>query len=427
MLVKFSVCNFLSFKEKASINLSATSLTEYRGDNIFQSPINDLSLLKSLVIYGANSSGKSNLFKALGFMKRFILNSSKDSTSGEEIAVEIFKLSTETRLKPSCFELEFIVENTKYRYGFEVDSSKVHSEHLYYQIKTKEYLLFNRNFQKIELGKKIDSENEKLFDITRENALFLSVCAQFNDKRANSIIKEIRNIVFMSDDFRSTNYTAKLLGDSQFNLMVNNLIRGANLGFNEIKIEKVSTEELLNKTSLPKELYKMFIKNVPENTVISTKHFIYDENNKVIGEQFFDLNTDESLGTRKFFALAGPIIEALMDGTILLIDEFDSRLHPELCKAIIKLFNSSENNPYNAQLIIASHNSTFINSNNKLFRRDQIVIAQKNNFGITRLESLFEKKVRKDASFEKDYLSGKYDGASIDLKVNNQLDLNLEE
>lgn len=425
MLVKFSVSNFLSFKEKASINLSATSLTEYRNDNIFQSPINDLSLLKSLIVYGANSSGKSNLFKALGFMKRFILNSSKDSTSGDEIPVEIFKLSSETQLKPSFFELEFIIENAKYRYGFEVDSTRIHSECLYYQVKTKEYLLFNRKFQKIELGKKIESENEKLFDITRENALFLSVCAQFNDNRSNLIMREIRKFVFISDDFRS-NYTAKLLSDSHFNLMVNNLLKGANLGFSEIKVEKVSTEELLSKSNLPKDLYKMFVKNVPENTIISTKHFIYDENNKIIGEQFFDLNTEESLGTRKFFALAGPIIEALSNGTTLLIDEFDSRLHPELCKAIVKLFNSSEKNPYEAQLIIASHNSTFMNSTNKLFRRDQVVIAQKNNFGVTRLESLFEKKIRKDASFEKDYLSGKYDGVSIDLKVNNQLDLNLE-
>jgi len=427
MLVKFSVCNFLSFKDKTSINLTATSLTEYRADNIFQSPINDLSLLKSLVVYGANSSGKSNLFKALGFMKRFILNSSKESISGEEIMVERFKLSTETIDKPSSFELEFIIESTKYRYGFSVDSIRVHSEYLYYQNKTKEYLLFNRDFQKIDLGKKIDMANEQLFEITRDNSLFLSVCAQFNDKLANLIIKKIRSINFISgiDDLSSTDYTAKLFSDRKFNIMVNNLLKGANLGFNEVKIEKVPTEELFMKSNLPKELQRLLIKNNPENTTISTKHYIYNENNEIQGEQFFDLNTEESLGTRKFFALAGPIIDTLTNGTILVIDEFDSRLHPELCKAIIKLFNSADNNPYKAQLIIASHNSTFINSNNKLFRRDQIVVAGKNKYGVTRLESLFDKKIRKDASFEKDYLSGKYDGASIELTISNQLNLEI--
>lgn len=427
MLVKFSVCNFLSFKENTSINLAATSLTEYRTDNIFQSPINDLSLLKSLVIYGANSSGKSNLFRALSSMKRLILTSSKDSTSGEEIGVERFKLSTETIDKPSFFEIEFIVDKIKYRYGFEVDTEKVHSEYLYYQSKTKEYLLFNRVLQEFQLGKKFDSANEKLFVITRKNALFLSVCAQFNDSLATLLTKEIRKISFITgiNDFSSSDYTAKILNDGKFNIMVNNLLRSAKLGFSEIKIEKVSAEDMLGKIDMPKELYRMLVKKNPENNIVSTKHYVYDQNKEIQGEEYFDLNSDESLGTRKFFALSGPIIEALSEGTLLIIDEFDSRLHPELCKAIIKLFNSSQNNPYNAQLIIASHNSTFINSNNKLFRRDQIIIAGKDKYGMTRLESLFEKKIRKDASFEKDYLTGKYDGISIELDISNQLNLDI--
>lgn len=427
MLVKFSVSNFLSFKEKVSINLTATSLTEYRNDNIFQSPIGELSLLKSMVIYGANSSGKSNLFKALGFMKRFILTSSKDSISGEEINVERFKLSTETINNPSFFEIEFIIGTFKYRYGFEVDSFKVHSEHLYFQNKTKEYLIFNRKFQSVDIGKKSNIGNSNLFDATRENSLYLSVCAQFNDKLATDIINKIRNINFLNgiDDLSSIDFTAKALNDKNFNIMINNLLKGARLGFNEIKIEKVLTEDIINKSQIPKELHKLIIKNNPENTIISTKHYIYDKNNEIQGVEYFDLNSDESLGTRKFFALAGPIIDTLTKGKTLFIDEFDSRLHPELCKAIIKLFNSDLNNPYNAQLIIASHNSNFINSNNKLFRRDQIVIAGKTRFGVSRLESLFEKKIRKDASFEKDYLSGKYDGVSIELSISNQLNLEL--
>ncbi|MGE8342468.1 MAG: AAA family ATPase, partial [Flavobacterium sp.] len=235
------------------------------------------------------------------------------------------------------------------------------------------------------------------------------------------------NIISGINDHNSGEYTIKMLNDSKFNVMVNNLLRSANLGFNEVKVKKVSTQDLIGKSDIPKELLKIILKKNPENDIVSTKHYVYDQNNEIKSEEFFDLNSEESLGTRKFFALSGPIIEALTKGTLLIIDEFDSRLHPELCKAIIKLFNSSENNPYNAQLIIASHNSTFINSTNKLFRRDQIIIAGKNKYGITRLESLFEKKVRKDASFEKDYLSGKYDGVSIDLKVNNQLGLNLDE
>ncbi|WET03972.1 ATP-binding protein [Flavobacterium sp. YJ01] len=426
MLVKFSVCNFLSFKENTSISFSASSLTEYREDNIFDSPINnDLCLLKSLIIYGANASGKSNLFGALNFMKRFVLTSSKDSTSGEEIMVERFKLSTETLNKPSSFELEFIIDSTKYRYGFEVDTKRVHSEYLYYQIKTKEYVLFKREFQDIIRGKKIDKTNEKLFEITRENALFLSVCAQFNDSLATSIMKEFRNINFLNgmDDLGSSEFTARMLTDNTSNGFINTLLRSANLGFKELTVERVATEDLLAKSDIPKELQKIILKNNPENNIVRTKHDVYNEKKEIVSDEFFDLNSNESLGTRKFFALAGPLVDTLLNGTVLIIDEFDSRLHPELCKGIIRLFNSKRNNPKNAQLIIASHNSSFINPGNRLFRRDQIIIARKNKFGMTKIKSLFDLRIRKDASFEKDYLSGKYEDEELDLNVINQFNL----
>lgn len=426
MLVKFTVSNFLSFKESTSIDLTATSLTEYRNDNLIQTQLNDLSLLKSLVIYGANSSGKSNLFKAIQFVRWFILNSSKDFQANEEINVEQFRLSTETIQKPSFFEIEFIDNATRYRYGFEVDKIKITKEWLYSQIKTKENLLFSRDYQEIKISKKFDLSSEKLLKITRENALFLSVCAQFNIEIAISILKVIREIKFLSgiDDTGSMDYTVKMMTNEKQNTFVNNFIKGANLGFNEVKIEKIAiTEDLLNKSKIPKEIQKYILKSNEDNTVISTKHAVYDENNKIVGETYFDLMRDESLGTRKYFSLAGPIIDTLLNGKTLIIDEFDSRLHPVLIKAMIMLFNSAENNPYNAQLIFASHNSTFINASNKLFRRDQIVIVDKNVYGVTRMESLFDKKIRKDASFEKDYLSGKYEGIPLELKINSQLNL----
>ena len=128
-----------------------------------------------------------------------------------------------------------------------------------------------------------------------------------------------------------------------------------------------------------------------------------------------------NLWNKKIIFFGWPITDAIVNGKTLIIDEFDARLHPLLAKAIIKLFNSVNNSK--AQLIIASHNSHFINSNSKLFRRDQIVIVEKDDYGQTTMESLNDKKIRKDASFEKDYLTGKYDGIPIKLEINNQLNL----
>src|SRR5581483_3784236 len=118
MLLKFKVSNYLSFKDEVELNMEPSSIREHVDDNIAA----DYNLLRSAVLYGANSSGKSNLFKAMVFMKRFIIESSKDKQANEKIEVERFKLSTETEGLPSHFEMEFYCGVLKYRYGFEVDA-----------------------------------------------------------------------------------------------------------------------------------------------------------------------------------------------------------------------------------------------------------------------------------------------------------------
>ncbi len=424
MLVKFTVGNFLSFKKKATIDLNASSLTELRNENILSTSVPNVSLLKSVVAYGANSSGKSNLFKAIKFVKKFIQNSSKDSQADEEIDIEPFRLSTDSIAKPSYFEIEVVFDGAKYRYGFEVDNKKVYREWLYFNNKSKEYLLFNRDHQSIEIGKKYDRTSENFINNTRENSLFLSLCAQLNIKIAINIIKDLGNLKYISgtDDRNTIDFTVKLLNDPEYNIIVNNFIRGANLGFKQVKTENVEiTSEMLKKSGIPKELRKMFLKNKTENVVITTEHVVYDKNLEPARSTYFSLMKNESLGTRKLFSLAGPIIDAIVNGKTLIIDEFDARLHPLLGKAIIKLFNSAENKK--AQLLLTSHNSHYINSSSKLFRRDQIVIFEKDDYGQTIFETLNDKKTRKDESFEKNYLSGKYDGIPIKLEINSQLNL----
>lgn len=425
MLVKFTVENYLSFKKRTSIDLTATSLTELRNDNLHKTPLNNLTLLKSMIIYGANSNGKSNLFKAIQFVRKFILDSSKDTQSDEPIEIEPFRLSVESIDKPSFFELIFVYDSVKYRYGFEADSVKIHNEWLYSTKKNKEQLLFERQFQEITITKKYDEASSSLKSITRRNALFISVCAQFNIPTGMSILKALNNVQYISgtEDRFIMDFTIDMMDDPIKKTFINNFIEGANLGFKEIKVEKFKlTEEILSKSKVPKEIRKLLLESDEENVVVSTKHSVYDKNNIEVDNTYFNLFVNESLGTRKYVALAGPIIDTLLNGKTLIIDEFDARLHPLLSKAIIQLFNSKENNPYGAQLIFASHNSSLINPKKKLFRRDQIIITEKDSFGITEMESLYNKKVRKDASFEKDYLEGKYDGVP-DIQITNQLQL----
>jgi len=220
MLIEFSVGNYRSFKEPVTFSMVAANLVSknkpINEDNSFSVDKN-LKLLKSSAIYGANASGKSNLVKALGFMKWFIINSSKETQSTEKIKVEPFRLSTETKTQPSLFELVFIMDGTKYRYGFEVTQDKVISEWLYYVPNLRETKLFSRELDNIQQTKKYQNSGLKQFmliQFTRSNALYLSVCSQFNIDLAEQILDWLSrklNIVSGLNDTEDMSYTLNCL------------------------------------------------------------------------------------------------------------------------------------------------------------------------------------------------------------------------
>jgi AAA15 family ATPase/GTPase len=135
----------------------------------------------------------------------------------------------------------------------------------------------------------------------------------------------------------------------------------------------------------------------------------------------FNLERHESEGTQKLFVLAGYLVTALKEAKILVIDELESQLHPLITQAIVKLFNSNETNPNNAQLIFMTHDTNLLS--NKLFRRDQIWFTEKNRYGATDLYSLAEYNVRNDASFESDYIKGRYGAIPYLGDLSNLVDI----
>lgn len=424
MLVNFTTANFLSFKEKTTLNLTASAISEFRDKNVFETALTDLSLLKSLVIYGPNSSGKSNMFKALNFMRWFVLNSSKDLQASESIDVDSFRLNTSTVNEPSFFEIEFIVSEVKYRYGFKVDKSIVYEEWLFFTKKIKEYQLFVRQRQEITIEEKFDF-GQQLKGLTRENALFLSVAAQFNNKTSIDIVKHIGNFKFVSGvrDESHIEETVKMLEDKAYTRLVKDFILSAGLGFIDIKTKKVKiTDEMLTRSGLPDEIKKLILKEKQEDLLVSTGHQVYDENNEPVDTIFLSLLHNESLGTQKYFSLAGPIIDTLLKGGILVVDEFSSRMNPVLCESIIKLFNSKENNPFNAQFIFVTHNTLFVSRNSNIFRRDQMILFRKDDYGTSEVKSLYDLRKRKDASFEREYFDEMYETLPV-IDISKQLSL----
>lgn len=416
MLLQFSIKNFRTFKEKATLSLVASNYDKAtrEKDNVSVDDKFDLRLLKSAVIYGANASGKSKLLEAFKFMKHFVLNSSKESKKNDKINVEPFLLNTETQNEPSEFEIIFTYNDVLYRYGFETTKEKVVSEWLYQKPKTKEIELFyrdgnnfephGRNFTK---GKVILKEG-----LLRDNALLLSVAAQFNDPTSISLLNWFEELEIISglNEYDFKNNTIEKIKNDKERYKILEFLKAADLGIQDISYEEFSSsfnDEMKKKL---KELKEQMKEIDPEAfSDISTYHNVYDSNNKIVNKANFSVNSDESNGTKKFLYLSGTIIDTLENGGILIADELDSKLHPNLVCKIVSLFNSKPANKKNAQIIFNTHDTNLLSSG--LFRRDQIWFTDKNKYGVAQLYSLADFKsedVKKIELFEDNYIQGKY-------------------
>jgi AAA15 family ATPase/GTPase len=418
MLLDFSVENFKSIKELKTFTMVATSIKD-KQENTFAIN-NKLSLLKSSVIYGANGSGKSNIIDAMKFMRVFVGQSAeKDFKNSENLVFlksifQPYKLSTNTKKSPSIFEVNFIVDDVRYRYGFELDYQKIYSEWLFSYPKKVERKLFKREFQNIDCSKQNFKEGIDLIDKTRDNALFLSVVANFNGK----ISKKIKywfntfNITRNTDeDGIGGGYTNhKILESEENKEKILKLLKVADLGISDVEIEKISFKDLSDELKedldkLPEEIIKRLKEDTPSLINTKIKHMSYNENGEFIGYENFNID-DESIGTQKFYEMCGPIIEVLEEGEILVVDELDNSFHTLMTEFIIKLFNSSKTNPNNAQLIFATHDTKILK--NELFRKDQVWFSQKDIFGASDYYSLIEFGTKKVKDIEDSYLSGLY-------------------
>lgn len=412
MILQFSVGNFRSFREISTLNLVASFDKEHPENliNVGQ----DMHVVKTAAVYGANASGKSNFFNALRFMQGFIFGST-NLQANQKIAVEPFKLSAETDTKPSHFETVFLFENVKYRYGFEVDTNSVHSEWLFSYPKEKEIKHFTREKGEYYINRIKFPEGKKgLIERTRENALFLTTVAQFNGEVSSKIIKysQTLNVISGLEEQSYLNFAISKLKDPIFKEKILKFVKSADLNIENFTTEtmKLTPENLPN--FLTEEARSKIALEASQNSVkINTLHKKYDSNKKITTLIPFDLGANESAGTNKLFLLAAPILDTLDNGKALFIDEMDSRLHPLVVESIIRLFNSKTKNPNNAQLIFNAHSTLLLCK--KYFRRDQIWFIQKDRYGASDVYSLDDYSVRKDSSFDKDYLLGKYGGVPI--------------
>jgi uncharacterized protein len=340
MLIEFSVGNYRSFKEKVTFSMVAANLVSQDKDldinNVFAVDT-ELSLVKSAAIYGANASGKSNLAKALQFMKWFMVNSSKETQITEAIGVERFKLSTETDDQPSFFEIVFLLDGQQHRYGFTADREKVVSEWLFYVPKTRETKLFSRQDNDFEIAKVYKADG--IASKTRRNALFLSVSAQFNVHKSESILNWLTlqlNLISGLDDtkflndtiyelFRTDIYDKAIKLIDRFDLNIIGVVQRPNQA--DIKLRNAIAHYSDDRKKIL-DVMKDSFHTLMSDRIIETIHQKFNSNGEALSLESFNFLTEESAGTQKLFALASFLVDTLDRGRVLIIDEFDARLHP---------------------------------------------------------------------------------------------------
>lgn len=415
MLIEFSVGNFRSFKDIVTLSMVAARLRSkdkaLDENNVFEAT-GAPPLLTSAAIYGANASGKSNLVKAIVFMRAFVLNSHKETRPTGAIDVERFRLSSETIGEPTHFEMVFVVDSTRYRYGFEVTPERVEKEWLFSVPTIREAMLFERTGSTINLGERF-REGKEIDVRTRPNALFLSVVAQFNGMIAQSVTRWFGQLGIASglQDGGMRIYTMRRFMDGTHRDEIRELIRKLDLGIEDIVVERTAAPPDSDlPEGMPEALKSALstLRNLPDSEyyAVRTIHAQSGNGDSPSTQEVFDLDEHESEGTKKLFAIAGPLVRALKEGQVLVMDELDARLHPLITREIINLFNSKQANPNHAQLVFTTQDSNLLD--NRLLRRDQIWFTEKDRQGATQLYSLAEFRVRNDVAFERNYIQGRY-------------------
>lgn len=413
MLVQFTVGNFLSFNERRTLTLGAKGISELK-TNV--SSFKSENILRSAVIYGANSSGKSNLIKALDRMRDVVLTSVKLNDS-DDLDYSPFLLSTEAEFQPTFFEIVFWQDSTRYRYGFEYNLDCIENEWLFTGKSGKnEKPLFIRTNEGIGVTDRF-KEGEKNESKTNDNRLFVSLVAQLGGAISKKVLEFFNDYNVLSglehNDY--TGFTTRMLHKNSDGCDESlKLYQKLKLGFREITAE----ESEFNPNELPDfisgKTKTKIIKDLTgkKGVRLKTLHNKFDNKGNIVDFVVFDKERNESQGTNKIIDLSGPIFDTLSLGKILIIDELDAKLHPLITIRIVELFNNPETNPNNAQLIFATHDTNLLGE--ELFRRDQIWFTEKDEREQTDLYSLADfklpdgSKVRNDSSLEKNYIRGRY-------------------
>lgn len=398
MILEFSIANFLSFKDKVTFSMLANA-TSGLDDNYIVS--NDRRILKTTAIYGANASGKTNLFQILTFVIS-MLRSSNNADINAKLPIIPFKFDNNMNNKPSEFEIKFIINNIRYVYGFIADTNKIHEEYLYYYPNGRETKIFDRtNTNDYSFPQKDEKILNDIAEKNASNKFFIATATNWNYEKTKIPYR------FLSADINTFNNLGGLRDLALREYLKNN------------KKLKDFALDFLKKADFNIEDYKAIETDVPDDVLAAIPDFIkvgmnMKEKPKVFTALFRHKGSDvelsyeeESMGTQIIFCFIPFIMDALNNKRVVVVDELDKSLHPYLVEMIVQMFNDPDINKNGAQLIFNTHDTNLLKLN--ILRRDQIWFTEKDNSnGKSDLYPLSDFSVRKTENVERGYMLGRY-------------------
>lgn len=426
MLLEFRVTNFRSIGEEQVLSLVPTNGQREYSENIISN--GKYSSLNAIAIYGANGGGKSNLLRGIDTMRKIILRSAQTSST-TKLPYDPFLLRDGFDCMDTSFEILFVTDNSRYRYGFSYNQNKISKEWLFRKVVGRETKLFERVDDVIDVSSGFKS-SAKITDLaietTRDNTLFLSMCDMLNVEEAKTIFGWLSklNTINGQHSHLHEGQTATLLLNQDYADKIKEYLKSVCLNIQDIEVETTDLEQL-DERSKRNYLIRMASHGSMVPTKVLAHHTIYDiHSNPTDRTQAWDWDERESSGSQKAMHLSGPILWALVHGSILVVDEIEAFLHPIMTLNTIEIFLSPNSNPNKAQIIFATHDTNLL-SYAKL-RRDQIYFAEKNKLESTELFSLSDFKYygerngqtiseseRPDVDKEKRYIEGRYGAIPI--------------
>lgn len=415
MLIRFSIENFWSIRDKAELTMKTTSLRGLKS-NTFKS--RNIKLVKSSIIYGANASGKSGFLRAFKALEYLVRKSSNFKPESSISAFEPFKLDLKSLNSPVTFNIEFSHEDQHFEYFLSFTEERVEVEELFHFPKSVKTLLFSRkNGNPIKFGESYRGGKKTIEKLLLPNQLFLSKAAENNVESVLSAFRFFGKgmMVFpFLEEYRISSlgrlYAKRLAENknSNFSKRFNKLICALDTGIRMVQAEEVDWANYKFPSNITEELKNKFQEEFKYD--IKTQHPVFQDDQEV-GKEFFDID-EESAGTKSLFVIGGIILDALETGRVLVVDEFEKNMHPSITQYLINLFHNEITNPRNSQLIFATHDITQLS--NDSFRRDQVWFTEKDVFGSTSLYRCSDiKGIRLGTPLDKWYSSGRFGATPI--------------